>query len=106
MEFNDIRDTITVALRNKGWKKIDFSVKFSSSSGTIDIVAHSTGLRKKVLLIAIGANPFDAGIAGLLLSGVSEKGEKIIFLQEGSPVEVQSPPGIHVISKIDELPVP
>jgi len=83
---------------------VEFSIRFPSSSGTVDVVASGSGLRKKTLMIAIGSNPFDAGIAGLLLAGISERGEKLIFLQEGSPEEVQMTPGVSIISSVAELP--
>jgi hypothetical protein len=106
MEFDDIRDRLTIALKEKGWKNVEFSKRFASSSGTIDIVASSSGFRKKILMIAIGANPFDAGIAGLLLSAITEKGDKMIFLQEGNPIEVQVTEDITVLDNVDELPNP
>ncbi|OLS18452.1 MAG: hypothetical protein HeimC3_49220 [Candidatus Heimdallarchaeota archaeon LC_3] len=104
MEFDDVRDKLTITLKQKGWKNVDYSKRFASSSGTIDLVASTGGFRKKVLMIAIGANPFDAGIAGLLLSAITEKGEKIIFLQEGNPNEVQITSDISVIANIEDLP--
>ncbi len=104
MEFDDVRDKLTMTLKQKGWKNIEYSKRFASSSGTIDIVASTGGFRKKILMIAIGANPFDAGIAGLLLSAITEKGEKIIFLQEGNPNDVQAE--ISVMPNMEDLPGP
>ena len=106
MEFDDVRDKITITLKEKGWKNVEFSKRFASTSGTIDIVASTGGFRKKLLMIAIGANPFDAGIAGLLLSAITEKGEKLIFLQEGNPIEVQVTGDISVLANPEELPNP
>ncbi|MHA2363257.1 MAG: hypothetical protein ACXAC7_04820 [Candidatus Hodarchaeales archaeon] len=107
-DLKETRKKITMSLQSKGWDKINYKVKFPSSSGTVDIVASSKGLRKKRLIIVIGSNEFDAGIAGFLLKGISEKGknQKIMFLQEGNPLNVKTEKGISIIADVNDLPSP
>lgn len=105
-EFEEVRDKITQKLQQIGWDKIIYSAKLPSSRSTIDIIATSKGVRKKRLIIIIGANEFDANISSMLLTGIMEKGKKIMFLQEGDPSNVKINSKILVLVNYNDLPAP
>ena len=104
MSFSEIRDEIALKLKEIGWKSIDFSIRMKSSSGKVDILARTKGMRKKTLFIQIADNPFDAGIVGMLLDGLTEKGLKVLYLLDGNPTEAQVSSEISIINKISDLP--
>ncbi|MHA2363258.1 MAG: hypothetical protein ACXAC7_04825 [Candidatus Hodarchaeales archaeon] len=105
-ELKKLRNDLTKSLQKKGWPNISYFVKFPSSSGTVDIVAQTKGFRKKCLMIVIAENEFDAGIASFLLKGIVEKGEKILYLQEGDPANIFVDKSIKVLADPQILPAP
>jgi hypothetical protein len=104
LDFTEISKQIAIELEKNGWGDIKFSSKLPNSSGTFDVVAKSKGFRKKQLVIAIGSDPNDATIASMLLNGLDDKFQKVIYLAHGDPRFVSAPSDIKIISDLTQIP--
>jgi hypothetical protein len=90
-------------LQKAGWS---IQINFSSGMrrGTEpDIQAEKGLIRKKKKLIFIAEDPTDAEICGFLLQSSLEEGEKIVYLIEGNPQEVNISHKIKLVTQINQI---
>ena len=81
MSLTETVNQIAVLFQQEGFK-CDFN------KDGADLIAKKGGFKKKVYLVVVGANVFDAGLALYRLR--DDKAFKVLFLQEGDPSEVRS----------------
>jgi len=104
LDFTEISRQIATELEKNGWGNIKFGVKLPNSSGTFDVVAKSKGFRKRQLVITIGSDPNDATIASMLLNGLDDKFQKVVYLIHGDPRFVSASSDIKIINDLAQIP--
>ncbi len=90
-------------LQKAGWSvQLNFSSNISQGSEP-DIEAEKGLIRKKKKLVFFAKSVPDAEICSFLLQSNVEPGERIIFLHEGNPRNVNVSLDVKVITRIDQL---
>ena len=105
MALSDDISKISTYLQQNGFK-IEHGCCPPGSSSKVDVKAtKGRFLGVKLLWINIASNPSDAAIASWNLKSITN-GRKIVYLADGSPIEVQTgDDSIVVVTKVDEIPV-
>lgn len=97
MSLTETVNQIAVLFQQEGFK-CDFNKEGA------DLIAKKGGFKKKVYLVIVGANVFDAGLA--LYRIRDDKAFKVLFLQEGEPEEVRSnDPRLQIIKDIKDIEI-
>ncbi|MHA1169814.1 MAG: tetratricopeptide repeat protein, partial [Candidatus Hodarchaeales archaeon] len=98
--YSRLKKRLLSFYRKHGYRVSTNVVPFGSNS-SVDIVAQKGTVRKHKIFIQISQNPADAEISSYILRGISEKGNKVIFLIEGNEKDVYIPRGedLHIYSK-------
>ncbi|MHA1449256.1 MAG: hypothetical protein ACTSP4_07545 [Candidatus Hodarchaeales archaeon] len=96
MSLTETVNQIAVLFQREGFK-----CEFNQAGA--DLVAKKGGFKKKVYLVIVGANEFDAGLALYRLRD-DKKASKILFLQEGDPSGVRSSdPRLQIVKDIKNI---
>lgn len=103
MKLEEVKDVVKL-LQSKGWSDLKIRSKVKESSGTIDIIATSKGLKKKTMLVIISTDIYDAQIANMLFDGIPKKYLKVILLEEGDPFFVEHDDDVKIVSSPEALP--
>ncbi|MFX1282490.1 MAG: hypothetical protein ACFFB5_02505 [Promethearchaeota archaeon] len=99
----NVRTEVVGRLQRAGWAvELNFT-NLTERGSEPDIIATKGLIRKSRKLIFFAENPADAEICSFLLQSNPDRGEKIIFLVNGDPREVNVSVMVKLVTQIDQL---